>query len=76
MNITINVDVKDEKQKNELEQYLIKQAKKFLSEKEDVLELVEVDYDGIPEEVKKSFDEVEKEYQNNWLKNFNYISLN
>jgi len=76
MNITIDLPVKDEQQKKELEQYLIKKAKEFLNKKEkDVLELVGVDYDDVPEEVKKSIDELEKEYKENWLKNFTYISI-
>ena len=75
MNITIDLPVKDEQQKKELEQYLIKKAKEFLDRKKEVLELVEVDYDDVPEEVKKSIDELEKEYKENWLKNFTYISI-
>ena len=59
MNITIDLPVKDEQQKKELEKYLLQQAREFLDRKEeDVLDLVEVDYGDVPEEVKKSFDEL------------------
>ena len=58
MNIVIDIPVKDETEKKELEKYLLQQAKKFLSRRKDVLELVEVDYDEVPENVKKSFDEL------------------
>ena len=55
MNITIDLPVKDEQQKKELEKYLLQQAREFLDRKEeDVLDLVEVDYGDVPEEVKKA----------------------
>ena len=63
MNITIDLPVKDEQQKKELEKYLLQQAKKFLYKKKEVLELVEVDYDDVPENVRKSFDEL---FDKNW----------
>ena len=58
MNIIIDLPVKDEVERKELEQYLLEQAKKFLSKKEDLLKLVEADYDDMSEDVKKSFDEL------------------
>jgi hypothetical protein len=78
MNITIDLPVKDEKQKKELEKYLVEKAQEFLlkeSNGENVLELVEVDYDDVSENVKKTFNEVEKEYKKNWLKNFTFVSI-
>jgi hypothetical protein len=36
--------------------------------------LVKVDYDDVPEKVKKRCKEVEMEYKKNWLKNFTVVS--
>ena len=58
MNIIIDLPVKDEVERKELEQYLLEQAKKFLSKKEDLLKLVEADYDDMSEDVKKSSGEL------------------
>ena len=62
--------------RKELEQYLIEEAKEFLRKKGRVLELIEADYDDVPEKVKESIDKVEKGYKENWLKNFTFISVN
>ena len=58
MNIIIDLPVKDEVERKELEQYLLEQAKKFLSKKKDLLKLVEADYDDMSEDVKKSSGEL------------------
>ena len=60
MTIIINISVDDEIEKKELEQYLIKQAKKFIAQKkgDKSLKLVESDYDDMPEQVKENFNEL------------------
>ena len=46
MNITINLPVKDEQQKKELEKYLIEKAKEFLRKKNNYFEWID-DVDSI-----------------------------
>ena len=63
MNIFLDIPV-DNETKEELKQYLLEQAKKFLAKKrEEVLEFVETDYDDMPENIRKSFEEF---FDKNW----------
>ena len=63
MNIVLDIPV-DNEIKEELRQYLLEQAKKFLAKKkEEVLEFVETDYDDMPENIRKSFEEF---FDKNW----------
>jgi len=63
MNIVLDIPV-DNETKEELKQYLLEQAKKFLAKKrEEVLEFVETDYDDMSENIRKSFEEF---FDKNW----------
>jgi len=58
MQLVLNVSVEDEIEKKELEEYLLQQAKKFLSRRKKRLELVEIDYEDLPEGSKKIYNEL------------------